>query len=91
MGRQPPTSDEGFDTVVKMGFVQMGGTGDMGGAFVTSGEELDRAVEEDSTSTGCTGSSAEMGAPSTALVAENPAIPCLISGAIGGFAWIELW
>ena len=44
MGRQPPTSDEGFDTVVKMGFVQMGGTGDMGGAFVTSGEELDRAV-----------------------------------------------
>ena len=83
MGRQPPTSDEGFDTVVKMGFVQMGGTGDMGGAFVTSGEELDRAVEEDSTSTGCTGSSAEMGAPSTALVAENPATRCPISGAMG--------
>ena len=80
MGRQPPTSDEGSDTVVKMGFVQMGGTGDMGGTFVTSGDELDRAVQEVSAPTGCTGSGTEVGAPSTALVAGNPATGCLISG-----------
>ena len=82
MGRQPPTSDEGSDTAVKMGFVQMGGTGDMGGAFVTFGEEPDRAVQEDSAPTSCTGSGVEVGAPSTALVASNPATGCPISGAV---------
>ena len=82
MGRQPPTSDEGSDTVVRMGFVQMGGTGDMGGAFVTSDDEPDRVAQEVSAPMGCTGSGTEVGAPSTALVARNPATGCPISGAV---------
>ena len=52
----------------------------MGGAFVTSDDEPDRAVQEVSAPTGCTGSGTEVGAPSTALVAGNPVTGCPISG-----------
>nr|POE66772.1 hypothetical protein CFP56_63915 [Quercus suber] len=82
MGGELPTSNGGSDTVVQMGFVQMGGTNEMGGAFLTSGEEPDRAVQEDFSPTSCTGSGIEVGAPSTVLVAGDPATGCPISRAV---------
>ena len=72
MGGELPTPDGGSDTVEQMGFVQMGGTGEMRRACLTSGEEPDRAVQEDLAPTGCAGSGAEVGAPSIVLVADDP-------------------
>ena len=43
MGEELPTPDGGSDTAEQMGFVQMDGTGEMGGACLTSGEEPDRS------------------------------------------------
>ena len=67
-----PTPDGGSDMAKQMGFVQMGGTSKMAGACLTSGEEPDRAVQEDLAPTGCAGSGAEVGAPSIVLVADDP-------------------
>ena len=82
MGGELPTSDGSSDTVVQLGLAQMGGTGEMGGVFLNSGEESSREVQEDFAPMGCTGSGAVVGAPSTILVAGNPATGCPISGAV---------
>nr|POF13417.1 hypothetical protein CFP56_22936 [Quercus suber] len=76
-----PISDGGSDTAVQMGSVQMGVSGEMGGASLISGEP-DRAAQEDSDPTGCSSSGAEVGATSVVSGAGDPTMGCPISGAV---------
>ena len=81
MGEEFSTSDGGSDTVVQLGFVQRGVSGEMGGASLIPGE-LDRAVQKVVAPMGCSGSGAEVGATSGVSVAGDPVMGGPISGAV---------
>nr|POE64321.1 hypothetical protein CFP56_49863 [Quercus suber] len=79
MGEEIPTFDGGSNAAVQLGFVQMGVSGEMGGAYFIFSEP-DRAVQEAFDPTGCSSSGAEVGATSVVSVTGDSATGCSISG-----------